>query len=564
MGCCPVNNFSKPRLSSYFFGASSALALAFMLSASAVPRAQTAEATVGCNKDAIQAVAPKDTTITSAGMADQPILNCTVEGYVTTTNPGPNRSNFRVNLPDRNLWSHRFYFMGLGGAAGSTPPAPPHILGSGFVVAVTDTGHQGNGLDWSFMSDKAKALDHVHRGAHVTTVAAQQITKAYYGGEKFYRYHVGCSGGGRMGTEAIRNHPEDYDGVLIGGNGMVNESGNAAGPMLKFMLTSQLQNMPGGWVSRAKLKMVEDHVTAACDDSDGAHDGVVWDSRLCHYDVAKLRCVAGDKPNCLTDPEIATIKGSIRGPHSLTGQKIAEGMPITNMSMWQFNGAEPPPWKPIATPENLRTASSAYVITSTMAAGLISKDYDVLKDMDFSDAAIHQWGQAFSALSMPSVPKDLVGFEKAGGKFILWSGTSDPCCSYIEQENAYNSALHEFGAARVNRFFALYPVPGMGHCGGGTGPTDSTDLMFQSLIDWVEKGKTPGKIVAHRGARAQMPFKMLTTTAEAGVPISPYSGDSRDFLMCRYPLVSVFDKTKAKIPDAVYDARNWSCKPRRL
>ena len=51
--------------------------------------------------------------------------------------------------------------------------------------------------------------------------------------------------------------------------------------------------------------------------------------------------------------------------------------------------------------------------------------------------------------------------------------------------------------------------------------------------------------------------------AAAGVPVAPYSGDSRDFLLCRYPQVSVFDKSKANVPGAAYDAHNWSCRASR-
>ena len=32
--------------------------------------------------------------------------------------------------------------------------------------------------------------------------------------------------------------------------------------------------------------------------------------------------------------------------------------PITNMTQWQYLGKGPPPWKPDASPENLKTAST--------------------------------------------------------------------------------------------------------------------------------------------------------------------------------------------------------------
>ena len=47
--------------------------------------------------------------------------------------------------------------------------------------------------------------------------------------------------------------------------------------------------------------------------------------------------------------------------------------------------------------------------------------------------------------------------------------------------------------------------------------------------------------------------------AVVGVAVPRSTGSSRDFLVCPYPTVSVFDRPKANVPGAVYDARNWSC-----
>ena len=131
-----------------------------------------------CDTASIQASAPADTTITSATPTAAPVPHCRIEGYVTTNNPGPNRVNFRLQLPDTG-WQNRYYFIGMGGAAGYVPsdsqiPAGNPLV-QGFAVAGTDTGHTGHILDWSFLADPAQARDHIDRGAHVTAVATQQI-----------------------------------------------------------------------------------------------------------------------------------------------------------------------------------------------------------------------------------------------------------------------------------------------------------------------------------------------------------------------------------------------------
>ena len=117
-------------------------------------------------------------------------------------------------------------------------------------------------------------------------------------------------------------------------------------PVLRSCLKrTSLMREPGSWVSPAKLTMVEAKVTAACDATDGAIDGIVADHRRCRFDVAKLQCKAGDGPNCLTTPEIKSIKAILRGPLGPDGKPLTQGMPITNMSTWSgFLGMVPPPW----------------------------------------------------------------------------------------------------------------------------------------------------------------------------------------------------------------------------
>ncbi len=285
-----------------------------------------AVAAAECSVASIQAMAPKGTTIVSAAATAAPAPHCRIDGFVTTTDPGPNKVNFRVQLPDSN-WNGRYYFIGLGATAGYVPsdsqiPAG-NPLNKGFAVAGTDTGQQ-NLADWSFIhKNPAQALDYRDRGGHVATVAAQAITKGYYKTNKMFRYHSGCSGGGRMGMEAMTRHPEDYDGFLIGAPGL--GPGFAAETMLAFIyLGQQMIREPGAWVSPAKFSMLEEKVTAKCDALDGAKDGIIWEHEACTFDFKPLLCKSGDAADCLTAPELRTVEAILRGPHGPKG-KIKDG-----------------------------------------------------------------------------------------------------------------------------------------------------------------------------------------------------------------------------------------------
>ncbi len=518
------------------------------------------QAGLACNVAAIQRAAP-EAHIVQAEMQDTPVRHCRVDGYVLTSNPGPGINNFRLQLPEKSNWKGRFYFVGLGGTAGYVPTTSQipggNPMKAGFAVAGTDTGHlTAKFAGWSFLSDPTMALDHTHRGAHVTTQAAQKITRAYYGVEKMWRYHSGCSGGGRMGGEAAMMHPEDYDGILLG-QSRVGPQGSIG--MMKFIhAAKEMTREPGSWLSPAKLKMVEARVTAACDMTDGAKDGVIWDSRLCKYDVARLKCKKGDGPDCLTQPEITSIKAILDGPRGPKGDLLQEAMPISNMSTWSmFLGSQPPPWAPDNTQG--KPSPGTYSIPNTTARGLFGPEYDVLRDFDLKNQAhIDAWTAAADKTGFHRLP-DLTPMEKTG-KVMTWVGSSDPCCSAIGLEKYVKILEAKMGADRVSNFLALYPIPGQGHCGGGTGPADAPDRLLSELIAWVEQGKKPAGVVMHSVDRAKLAFLDRAQTLESGAVVPPPGGASREFLVCPYPLKSVFDKTKAKVEGAVFEAANWSCK----
>jgi feruloyl esterase len=534
-----------------------------MTAGAAALSASVSFAAPSCTVESIQALAPKDTTIDFAVATAKPVPHCRIDAHIITNNPGPNRVNFRLQLPDQD-WQGRYYFVGMGGSAGYVPSDSQIPAGNplfkGFAVAGTDTGRQGAMLDWGFLTDPAKARDHIDRGAHLTAVATQQITKAYYGKDKLYRYHSGCSGGGRMGVMAIEKHPEDFDGVLLGAPG-----GRSNATMLAFIWNAQQMNRePGAWLSPAKLAMLDKKVTAACDTLDGAKDDIIQDHTACKFDFDTLKCPAGDGAECLTEPELKSVKAVAAGPQGPKGP-LKVGFPLSNISVWSgFLGAVPPPWSDEPTMENIPKSSSGYVIGSSLAKVFFGPDFNALKDFNFSDQKQHDaWWKRTAEVGY-GVPyaADLRGLQKAGGKVILWNGVSDPCCIDTEMVGYYQDAAKSVGGvAKLDQFAKLYRVPGMAHCGGGTGPQDAPDQLLDAMVAWVEQGKSPGPVVSHRGKdRAQMVFADPASGTVSGVLVPPSTGTSRDFLLCPHPQVAMFDKSKADKQDAVNEASNWSCK----
>lgn len=534
--------------------------------------AQSAVGTTTCDVASLQAAAPADTTIVSVSRLQAPIPHCKIEGYVTTTNPGPNQVNFVLNLPDREKWNGRYYFANQGGSGGSVPLAGQHPSGNpltaGFAWAGTDKGHSNAGDvgvsgDWE--KDPAKLLDNKHRGAHVVTVAAQQMTKAFYGVNKMFRYAGGCSGGGGMGFFAIEHHPEDYDGVLLGGMGLGRPDDPAKRSQFEHAsIVNEEVREPGSWIPRPKVQFVAKKVREACDGADGAVDGMISDSRVCKFDFKSLLCTGADGPECLTQPQVTTFENLL----------TKTNLPISTIDNWYFNAAPPEEWN-----DKIGFRAFGYTLVKGWVSTWLKQPNRDLRTQPLTK------DEMWTIMLRGADPKDpdaspygKIGawqdFERAGGKLIYFTGEGDGGVPSAPNEEYFRDTWKLMGRERTDAFAKLYVVPGWDHCGARAtvGPADGDDRLFQALIDWVEKGQEPNAVVAGRGAPDKVNFsfwsfndRLATPKGSPRGPGQPFSrvgalaAPGREFLLCPFPQVALFDKSKASILGAVYDAKNWSC-----
>ena len=437
---------------------------------------------------------------------------------------------FNVKLPTGTGWNNRLYVIGNGIAAGQiSEEFMIPGLAQGFATAGTDTGHQGEMVDWSFGNNppdnsnphfQEKLIDYCDESIHETTTLAKKIIETYYGNAPAYSYYVGCSTGGRQGLIEAQRYPTDFDGILFGA-----PVHHLAEIMIRGIWEGQQMIGPGA-INLAKLPLLAKAVMDKCDSIDGLADGLIDDPLRCTFDArTDLPACKGDVdgPDCFTTAQRNAIYAIYNGPSNSTGDLLTFGQAFGSeaIAASMFGPPGLPPgsgwiqW--IVSPNPKMPALSPIIgIGFAQHIGIDPPPGPEWNFMTFSfDTDGANIMTNFAPLCNATDP-DLSDFKKLGGKIIHYDGWADQATGPYQSVNYYESVLDVMGEKATQEFYKLYMIPGMFHCGGGLGCFDEGKL-FTALMDWVEKGIEP--------------------TSYTGSGVNP-SGDPRTRPMCPYPQVA--------------------------
>lgn len=278
---------------------------------------------------------------------------CLVQGYVVThgLNGEPdNHVNFEVDLPT-STWNGKLYFAGGSGFIGGRSNKRP--MSQGYATAYTDTGHHAaSAVDATWAEGSmTRKVDFFDRGIHVGTVAAKAVTQAFYERRPEKSYFVGCSTGGKQAFIEAQRFPEDFDGIIAGAPAV-----DYTRLMIEFNWNEKvLLASTAGYIPSSKLPLIAKAVLARCDAQDGLADGLISDPRKCDFNPESLRCRAGAAADCLTDPQIDTLKKLYAGP----GRKIFPGCP----SAMRTHPTMPPTSSATSSPNCATACSPSPAIT---------------------------------------------------------------------------------------------------------------------------------------------------------------------------------------------------------
>jgi feruloyl esterase len=403
-------------------------------------------------------------------------------------------ARYAVKLP--TTWNNRFYTVGNGGLAGTIPLAAMEVgLRRGFATAGTDTGHDAaKEPDATFArpglnnpNAQRKVTDFAYLSVHETAMLGKQILKAYYGDAPRYSYWAGCSQGGRQGLIEAQRFPDDFDGYIVGAPVL-----NLSGTHWRHLWNAQTQAGPGA-IAIEKLHLLASAVYKKCDAIDGLEDGLLDDPRSCVFDPAAdlPRCPADvNGPSCFTRAQAEALQKIYAGVKSSAGKLLFPGQPL---------GAE------TFAPARDGIIRSGWDGTISGDAGGLMLTESYMRYMDLDPLPGPSWNYrsfdfdtdpartAKFAAKFNATNPDLQPLKRRGGKIIHYHGWADPLATALMSIDYYESVLQKMGGKDTRDFYRLFLIPGMFHCGGG--PGCGTVDWLTAIVDWVEKGIAPEKMI---------------------------------------------------------------------
>jgi feruloyl esterase len=470
--------------------------------------------------ESLATLALPNTTIASAAVdANNPDI-CRVTA-ITTHPPANDKVTIWIGIPTAN-WNGRFLGTGGGGFSGGLAGGVNQPVALGYASGATDTGHAGgsgsfamdaNGkLDWQAVRDNA------HVGIHEMTVVGKALTEAMYGAAPRYSYFNGCSTGGRQALMEAQRYPQDYNGVVAAAPAI-----NWPKLLMQSIWGTVQMNLAGDPLPACKLAAATAAAVAACDAMDGVTDGVIEDPKRCSYDPKALIGTSAGDCGTFTDADVNLIRQLWDGPRKEDGSFLwygqSRGADLNALSASRGN-----PLKP-----------QAFVFAVDWLKYFITQnaqfDWSTITGAGFQ----HYWDQSVEqyGIVIGTDNPDLTAFRDRGGKAIIWHGWADQLIT-AEGTIDYYKRVQQYmgGPERTAQFARLFLAPGVGHCGGGPGPSPYGQL--DALLAWVENGQPPQTLTAaRRGASGAV---------------------TRSRPLCQYPLVAKYTGT-----GSTDDAANFVC-----
>ena len=431
-----------------------------------------------CTCDSLHYISIPNTTIDSVTI-DSTQGWCRVVATVTNP-PASDHIKIYVALPTKG-WNGRFLGTGGGGFAGGSPTNLRAQAARGFAVAATDTGHAG--LDGSFALDQNKRLDwqsiedFAYLGIHEMTMVGKALVEAFYGRVPGRSYFIGGSTGGRQALMEAQRYPGDYNGIV------------AAAPAIYFNHLKFAQLWPqmvmldaDHFIPEAKLTAATAAAVESWRKTRHTSDEFIDDPRQFGFDAKSLvGTIVQDSVFTAADAEV--IDQIWQGPRGRDGRFLWYGLQRgADLKFLAGTGGTPIHGEP-------------YPMAIDWCQFFLAKNrawkWTSINRSEF-ERLLAQSIEEFSPVIETADP-NLTEYRDRGGKLIIWHGWAD---QFIPPEGSivyYQQIARRMGGPQeTSKFARLFMAPGVGHCGGGSGPQPFA--LIAAIIRWTEEGTPPDKL----------------------------------------------------------------------
>lgn len=401
-------------------------------------------------------------------------------------------------------WNHRFLGMGNGGYAGETALFYPDMvfrLKGGYAVAETDLGTapSTNNDGDPLIGHPQKWVDFGNRATHLMTTTSKLVVNDFYGQDASKSYFSGCSTGGQQALMEAQRFPDDYHGIL-GGDPAQNRTHIHTSALWTY---AQLHAQATTLLTPAQIQAVSNAVVASCAVKSGGlpTDTFLTDPRKCDWDPGALQCGTVPSASCLNPDQVTALRAIYKGPADpRTGHQIFTGF---------IRGSENDGNYGLNNQQDQVEPEFGSIFKWVFGPTWNYKTFDYDQNMAQMDQLLAPILNANNA--------DLSAFKQAGHKFLGYHGWADPLISTQDDIDYYLRVVANQGNyTQTQKFYRLFMVPGMGHCYQGNGPnsfggilqptiggavepglpTDQEHDALAALVQWVEKGVPPTRIIA--------------------------------------------------------------------
>jgi Tannase and feruloyl esterase len=414
---------------------------------------------------------------------------------------------FEMRLP--RDWNGRFYYQGNGGLDGVVAPAVgalgggplTHALQQGFAVISSDAGHSARQVPLFGLDPQAR-LDYGYQAVAKLTPMAKALIEAAYGRGPSRSYIGGSSNGGRHAMVAAARMPGEYDGYLAVAPGFNLPRAALAqlyGAQQFAAVAPDPKNLESGF-TRAERALVAGHILAKCDALDGAADGLVEDVGGCRgaFDLQRdvPTCAGARDGNCLSGAQKVALGNVFAGARNSRGEALYARFPY-DPGLTDSDWAD---WKFRHSATNRDPVAVGFVFQVPPAPPSMQADpfgfalnFSLDRDAPKVFASDATYTESAMSFMTPPQPTRLDALRQRGARMLVVHGNADPVFSVDDTAAWYDAVRAAYGPDAA-LFVRLFRVPGMGHSRGGPA-TDQFDAL-SVLVDWVERGRAPGRIVA--------------------------------------------------------------------